>query len=66
MVPKHVGRQDKRKKIDSIGNSTTMTKKENEVDFTEQGGTCPLCHQKIEDDTYLRMSSIDEYVNGFL
>lgn len=41
-----------------------QTKKENEADFTEQGGICPLCHQKIEDDTYLRMSSIDEYVNG--
>lgn len=40
MVPKHVGRQDKRKKIDSIGNHTTMTKRENEVSVGNKEHEC--------------------------
>ena len=40
MVPKHVRRQDKRKKNDSIGNSTTMTKKENEVSVGNKEHEC--------------------------
>lgn len=46
-----------RKLFDSV-------KTDSECDFTEKGGICPLCHQKITAEESTRMKSIDEYVNG--
>lgn len=40
------------------------TKLEDDIDFVDIGGQCPLCHQIVKNENVLRMHSIDEYVNG--
>lgn len=32
--------------------------------FGDDGTICPLCHQTITGDTYLRFSRVNEYING--
>ncbi|WP_432718614.1 AAA family ATPase [Pectinatus frisingensis] len=34
------------------------------IDYTSDGGICPLCHQRITYSVSKRMKTIDEYVNG--
>lgn len=40
------------------------TKSEEDIDFTDVGGRCPLCHQEIKDEISQRIHTIDDYVNG--
>lgn len=40
------------------------TKNEADVDYTIEGGICPLCHQRISEKAAMRIKTIDEYVNG--
>lgn len=40
------------------------TKNEVDIDYTNEGSMCPLCHQRISEKTAIRIKTIDEYVNG--